>query len=99
MCKNLPETPKQNKKTHVGPLNCKFCSYITNAKFNMERHMTRKHKDGATNLPPDNLAAPKSISLESLLGDVGLNCLEDKFKKEGIDLKLLLELEKEDMRG
>ena len=94
-CKTTTETIPP-KKTHVGPLQCKFCTYLTSSKFNLDRHEARKHKDG--DLPSDGVQTSENKTLESLLGDIGLDNLADKFTNEGIDLKLLLDLNSEDLR-
>ena len=94
-CKTTTETIPP-KKTHVGPLHCKFCTYITSSKFNLDRHKVRKHKDGV--LPSDVVQTSENKTLESRLGDIGLGNLADKFTNEGFDLKLLLDSNSEDLR-
>ena len=92
-CKNTTETIPP-KKTQVGPLQCNLCTYITSSKFNLERHEVRKHKDG----PSEVVQTFENKTLESILGGIGLGNLAENFTKEGIDLKLLLELSSEDLR-
>ena len=102
-CKNTNEPNIEKKRT--GPLECEFCDYKTNTKFNLQRHVSRKHEDGVISLPEDSEAIHeqvfkpnKSPTLKTALGDVGLDSLTEKFEKEGIDIKLLLDLKQEDLR-
>ena len=82
----------------MGPHKCEFCKYITNSKFNLGRHITRKHKDGSGNLVCEPISRTRSESLESFLENIQLINFAENFKKEGIDLKLILDMNKEDLR-
>ena len=54
------------------------------------------HHDQA--IPSAVVKSSKNMTLESVLGDVGLGHLENKFSNEGIDLELLLNLNLDDLR-
>ena len=55
--------------------------------------MGRKHKDGAGH-PMDSAV----LTLDSVLADVGLTKLTEKFKCEEIDINLMLDLAIDDLR-
>ena len=55
--------------------------------------MGRKHKDGAGH-PMDSAV----LTLDSVLADMGLTKLTEKFKCEGIAINLLLDLAIDDLR-
>ena len=92
-CKKCKTPENQTKQNPVEALDCKLCNYKSNTKFNLERHIARKHKDG-TSLPNDST----SLTLQMVLDDAGVGGLSGKFKSEGIDIKLLLDLHLDDLR-
>ena len=104
-CKNI-DVPNPRKKPASGILQCNFCDYKTEAKFNLERHISRKHPDGEKSVPASSdekqneteQIKKKPLSMQIILGEIGLPDLNRKFESEGISLKLLLELSKEDLR-
>ena len=91
-CKKCKTPENQMKPKPVEALDCKLCNYKSNTKFNLERHIARKHKDGS--LPNDST----SLTLQMVLDDAGVGGLSGKFKSEGIDIKLLLDLHLDDLR-
>ena len=102
-CKTPTEKPNQPK--HTGSFDCIFCIFKSSTKFNLQRHVIRKHAD-EDNSPPSESEPTReqpeeadshpremnTITLETVLSDAGVPNLMDKFVNEGIDIKLLLDL-------
>ena len=82
-------------------LQCVFCDYSTKAKFNMKRHVDRKHADRSS---ADEILETRSavipnesaVNLSTILTSAGLEDLTEKFNQEKVDLDMLLELQEDD---
>ena len=80
-------------------LSCDFCDYSTKAKYNMQRHIDRKHGDAEKTGTPSRQENRKSeVTLDTLLKSIGLENYASNFHDEKVDLKLILDLSEDDMR-
>ena len=85
---------------------CHKCDLVVKTLYSIKRHIARMHKEEEnirvvetnSNLNVTNSDGTVSDDMESLLKDAGLETLLGKFEKEGTYLKLLMELDRDDMR-
>ena len=85
---------------------CHSCDLVVKTIYSMKRHIVRMHKEKENigvvendfNTNVTNSGSTFSDDLRSVLKEIGLENLLANFEKEGIDLKLLMELDKDDMR-
>ena len=96
-----------------GNFKCSICNLVLKSKFNLKRHIGRKHaesvvenieniEDNTTNqneigINEMQASTEKPANLVNILQSVGLEAFEDVFKAEHIDLEMLLELRDEEM--
>ena len=96
---NGSEVTQTIGKAQNSSLSCDFCDYSTKAKYNMQRHMDRKHGDAEKNGTSSKQERKKpEVTLDTLLNSIGLENYAANFLEEKVDLKLILDLSEEDMR-
>ena len=109
VCKPVEEVPMANNTgaDQVDGFNCKQCEFKSDFKYNLSRHLLKQHGTflNEPNLEPAIIVAlPKStnadppVTLQSMLNELGLTNLIENFESEGVDLKMLISLNKADQK-
>ena len=109
--KKNEESPSETCFSKVDDVfKCGKCGISSKSKFNMTRHIERKHKESNGNVggsdPTEDVPTPtittrleqQQASLQDILKDIKLENLLENFNSNGIDLNFILSLNKSDLK-
>ena len=102
-----PVQKAQTKNMHSGKVDggfkCDQCSLVLKTKYNLNRHIERKHVgeqeenlneelQESRNCPRNNTQSKRSVDIKTFLKDIGLEQYENIFNENDIDIEVLLDL-------
>ena len=105
--KCLPDRAKAKSKRRQLPqtLCCNLCSFNTNRKFNLERHVTVVHggmrnetKNAAHNTEVTIPKARNKASLKNILTELKLEAFLESFEREGVDMEDILTMDENEIK-
>ena len=106
VCKPIVEEPRTKATTNVDGLKCNMCEFKTKFRFNLTRHVETRntgqdesahvieneHTDEHVTGTPATSNDVSTISIETILKEIGLKNLLKNFISEGVDFDMLVKL-------
>ena len=103
----------ETERDKVDGFKCNQCEFKSTFKYNLSRHLLKQHgtlenvklqEPMIIEEPVIFVSAPKSakedppVTLKSMLSELGLSHFLENFESEGVDLKMLISLNKDDQK-